>query len=262
MVFWAPIQMLSRLFSVTSWLIAAYLFGLTVAYAQTQQSETLRIGVASNFSQTATELIQVFERQSSIDTQLSIGSTGKITSQIEFGLQLDVFLAADSKRPAYLIDQGFVSNNKSITYAIGRLVLWSPRADLELNQESLIKPSLHHLALANPKLAPFGRAAHESLKSLNAWSFLKNKIVYGENVSQALQFALSGNAELALIAQSQFIALGRGSAWLVPANLHTPIIQNAVQLRASSQVSLFMQFLVSDTARAIIAKYGYELPHG
>ena len=254
--------MLARLFVALLAVLMSFLLACGLAFAQAERAASLKIAVASNFSQVAEELIDVFQQQSSIDARLSIGSTGKITSQIEFGLNIDVFLAADSERPAYLIKQGLVPSNESMTYAIGRLVLWSPRAGLELNQGSLEAANLKHLAIANPRLAPYGRAAQESINAFGISADVQKKLVYGENVSQALQFALSGSAELALIARSQFVALASGSAWLVPDDNHKTIKQQAVRLSSASSAILFMQFLESEGARTIIAKYGYELPHG
>lgn len=254
--------MLARFVAASLSGLLSFVLTSNILFAQPSQHRPLRLAVASNFSNTATELVALFEQQTTIDTQLSIGSTGKITSQIEFGYAVDVFLAADVERPLYLIKKGLVPGNERLTYALGRIVLWSPIENLKLDQNSLQASSLRYLAMANPRLAPYGRAAQQAIEALSVDEVLQDKVVFGENVSQTLQFARSGNAELAFVARSQFIALNEGSAWLVPNNMHEPIEQQAVKLSESSAASLFMQFLASDSARAIIAKHGYELPHG
>ena len=234
----------------------------SVLFAQQKKHESLRVAVASNFSATAVELLELFEQQNDVDTQLNIGSTGKLTSQIEFGLDVDVFLAADRERPTYLIEKGLVIGDKGFTYALGRLMLWSPKANTVIDKQTFDDDNLKHLAMANPRLAPYGRAAQQTIEAMGISLQLKDKIVFGENVSQTLQFARSGNAEYAFIAQSQYLALGSGSTWLVPQTMYDPVEQHAVQLSQSSIASLFMQFLDSETARDIIVKHGYGLPNG
>lgn len=245
------------------WLFALiFFYGDALSKPQDRPAiASINVAVASNFSNTAAELVDVFEQQTSINTQLRIGSTGKLASQIQFGLDVDVFLAADVKRPKYLIDNGFVPTNEGVVYAHGRLVLWSPVDDLKLNKSALESLSLKRVAIANSRLAPYGTAARQAMVSLGVDASLKDKLVYAESVSQALQFARSENVDLAFIANSQFLALNSGSGWLLPESLHEPIKQQAVQLSTRKFATMFMQFLSSDVAREIISKHGYQVPN-
>ena len=174
------------------------------------------------------------------------------------------FLAADEERPALLEEKGAALPGTRFTYAVGRLMLWSPRNDLvDPEAEVLKKDGFRHLAVANPRLAPYGLAAQNVLESLGLWQILQPRLVRGENIGQTFQFVFSGNAELGFVALSQYLGLDparRGSVWLVPESMHAPIRQQAVLLVDDPIARAFLEFLQSPAAREVIRDHGYGLP--
>lgn len=230
------------------------------------QAETTIVAVAANFTKPMTEIAEVFEKTTGHSAKLSFGSSGKFVAQIENAAPFEVFLSADDKNTLALEKSGLAVANNHFTYAIGKLVLWSATANLVDNQgEILNKGGFKHLALADPKLAPYGAAAMEVLKNKNLLNKLQPLFVQGENIAQTYQFVSTGNAELGFVALSQVMENGKissGSAWQVPDNLYTPIRQDVVLLKkgeGNPAASALMQFLKSPEAKAIISKYGYDL---
>lgn len=227
---------------------------------QAYAGETL-VAVATNFTKVARELALVFEKQTGHRVRLSFGSTGKIYAQVIKGAPFDLFLAADQIRPKKLADEGYATG-EPFTYAIGQLVLYSATEDLSTGEASLISDSVNRIAIANPKIAPYGAAAIETLKSFNMLDKLKHKIVRGESVAQAYQFVFTKNAEIGFVARAQMKDTTRGTFWPVPENLHTPIKQDAIQLKNGANnfaTKEFVTFLKGKTARKIILKAGYSL---
>lgn len=238
-----------------------------LAGAANAWAETVTVAVAANFTAPMRQLAAAFEQETGHRTILSFGSSGKFFAQIKNGAPFQVFLSADEQKPAQLEQDGFTLPATRFTYALGRLVLWSanPQLIAEPDGADILKSAnFKHLALANPKLAPYGAAAIETLKSLHVYPALEPKFVTGENVSQTYQFIASGNAELGFIALSQVIADGQisqGSAWIVPTTLHQPIRQDAVALATGKDnpaVDALMEYLRSDQAGAIIKAFGYQ----
>lgn len=226
-------------------------------------ADTTLVAVAANFTKPMTEIAEVFEKISGHTAKLSFGSSGKFVAQIANGAPFEVFLAADDKSPVKLEQEGFVVANSNFTYSIGKLVLWSATANVVDNQgEILTTGGFKHLALADPKLAPYGEAAMEVLKNKNLLDKLQPLFVKGENISQTYQFVSTGNAELGFVALSQVIDTPTGSLWKIPENLYTPLRQNAVLLKKGEDnpaATALLQFLKSPEAQAIIRKYGYGL---
>ena len=221
------------------------------------RAEHLTVAVAANFLKPAREISQAFTTQTGHQVTLSSASTGKHYAQIVNGAPFDLFLAADRRRPQLLEQQGY-DHAPRLTYAIGRLVLWSPETD-RAAEDRLESGTFDYLAIANPRTAPYGQAAREALKSLGLWQSVQEKIVTGESVTQALQFALSGNAQLALVARSQVGALDQaGASWLVPESLHQPIEQQAIALTASPAALTLLEFLRSEESRTIVSRHGYD----
>lgn len=221
----------------------------------------LLVAVAANFAVTARDIGEQFARQSGHQVEFSIGSTGKLYAQITQGAPFDVLLAADQERPRKLQETGHAVAGTQFGYALGRLLLWSPQPDLiDEDPAAVIRnPGLRRLAIANPALAPYGRAARQALEALDAWNDLGGRIVFGENVAQAFAMAASGNAELALVAASQ-ATNGSGSSWRIPAELYDPVRQDAVLLThgADNPAALeFLRFIRSATARNLIRAAGY-----
>jgi molybdate transport system substrate-binding protein len=240
------------------------LFGLLSSQASAGE---VRVAVASNFSAPIQRIVALFQQESGHTVQVSLGSSGKFYSQIKEGAPFDVFLSADEMSPKLLEQEGLAVANTRFVYALGKLVLWSAKPGF-VDDKALVlsKGGYNKIAYADPKLAPYGLAAKETLQTMNLWDKVQSKLVAGENITQTYQFAATGNAELAFIALSQITKDGKeteGSWWIVPANMYSPIRQSAVQLSAArdkAAAQAFMEFLKSEKAVAIIRGSGYELP--
>ena len=237
------------------------LFALQPALAHAGQAH---IAVAANFIAPMKALAAQFEQATGHTLTLSSGSTGKFYAQIKNGAPFDVFLAADDKTPARLLREGDAVQRQ--TYAIGRLVLWSNRPGFIDGSDAVLRQNrFRRLAIANPKLAPYGAAAVEVLAQLKLTDRVQAKFVIGENIAQTYQFVASGNAELGFVALSQVIQDGKltsGSVWLVPATLHSPIRQDAVLLKRGENNeaarALFDYLKTPAAALTLIRSYGYE----
>jgi molybdate transport system substrate-binding protein len=237
--------------------LACLLLGL--AWLGTAHAAPVGVAVASNFANVMPALAERFRQASGHELVVSTASTGKLYAQILHGAPYDVFLAADDEHPRRLEAEGRAVPGSRFTYAVGRLALWSPQAGLALGPETLRRAGFRRLAVANPRLAPYGAAAREVLAGLGLWDGLQPRLVFGENIAQAYQFVASGNAELGLVALAQ-VQQGQGSRWLVPESLHTPLRQDAVLLaraQASPAALAFLAFLRSDAAQAFIRGQGY-----
>lgn len=222
------------------------------------------VAVASNFTAPARKLAEIFTEETGDQVILVFGSTGKHYAQIKNGAPFAAFLAADKERPALLEAQKVALPGTRFTYAVGRLVLWSSHDDFVDSEGGvLLDAGFNHLAIANPKLAPYGQAAKEVLEGMGLWLELQQRMVRGENTGQAFQFVVSGGAELGFVALSQYRGLDpleQGSVWLVPAELHHPIDQQAILLADDPVARAWLEFLNSPTAQGIIQSYGYDLP--
>lgn len=226
----------------------------------------IRVAVAANFTATLKRLGAQFEAQNGHRDRLllSSASTGKHFAQISNGAAFDIFLAADAEHPALLEEQGFGVPGSRFAYAEGQLVLWAPQADPKGDaRDYLGAGQFRRLAIANPRLAPYGLAARRVLERWRLWGPLQDKLVSGENVAQALQFVATGNAEAGFVALSQVRSanLDRGDAhWVIPAELHAPISQHALLLRPGAAAEAFMDFLRTDVAASILRQAGYLVP--
>ena len=196
--------------------------------------------------------------------KLAFGSTGKHYAQIKHGAPFDVFFAADSRRPERLEEEAVAIKGSRFTYAIGKLVLWSPEKDfVDAEGKVLASGNFPHLAVANSRLAPYGYAAKQILTSRSLWDSLKRKMVRGENIGQAFQFVKSGNVKLGFVAYSQLKMPGKkipGSYWLPDPSLYDPIEQQAVLLKEKSAAREFLDYVAGDQGQAIIRSYGYDTP--
>ena len=226
------------------------------------------VAVATNFAGAMTALESAFERDGAHRIRVATGSTGALYAQVTQGAPFDLLLAADRARPERLEAAGHAAPGSRRTYAIGRLVLWSADAARVTSDgvRTLHEATYRKLAIANPELAPYGRAARDMLQALELYEGLRKRIVMGENVGQAHALVATGNAELGLVALSQVMRPGPGgpgSRWDVPPDLHTPIRQDAVLLRHGAQnpaAAAFLRFLFGPGARDIIEAHGYRLP--
>ena len=230
------------------------------------RAEIALVAVASNFSGAIKELEQVFEMESGHLIETVFGSSGRFFAQISNGAPFHVFLSADQDKPVALNKAGLVVEESRFTYALGKLVLWSSQSNLVDSTGQVLKQNnFRRLAIANPRLAPYGIAAIEALENLGLVSGIQGKIIQGENIAQAYQFVSTGNVELGLVAFSQVLQQDRitsGSSWIIPANLYNPIRQDAVLLRngANNQAAIaFLKFIRSEPGRAIIESFGYQV---
>lgn len=248
---------------------AALFFGCAAAllWAVPGQSRAgeANAAVAANFVKPMKEIASRFEERTGHKITLSFGSTGKLYAQIRNGAPFDLFLSADSATPARLEKEGAGVAGSRFTYASGRLALWSPRDGyVDQGGEVLKKGDFRHIAIANPKTAPYGAAARQLLEGMGLWAAIGPRVVQGENIAQTHQFVASGNAELGFIALSQTKdAVGAGgSLWVVPQALYSPIEQDAILLqhgKDNAAARELLAFLKGDEARAVIEAYGYDL---
>lgn len=234
--------------------------------SQAGSAATVLVAVASNFTKPMTEIAEAFEKSTGHKASLSFGSSGKFVSQFENGGPFEVFLSADDKGPIKLEQSGLAVPNTRFTYALGKLVLWSATPGLVDDQgQALSKGGFKHIALADPKLAPYGAAAVDVMKNRGLFDKLQPLFVQGENIAQTHQFVSTGNAELGFVAFSQVIDNGKiagGSGWIIPSDLYKPIRQDAILMKTGAEnpaAPALLNFLKSPEALAIIRKYGYGL---
>ncbi|GAB1395034.1 molybdate ABC transporter substrate-binding protein [Rhodocyclaceae bacterium] len=244
----------------------AKLFALSLLVSTSVFADEVQVAVAANFTAPMKQIATDFEKASGHKAVLAFGATGKFYAQIKNNAPFEILLAADDETPAKLAKEGAAVAASQFTYAKGKLVLWSAKEVIVDDKgEVLKKAGFDHIALANPKLAPYGAAAVEAMKALGVHDALAPKFVTGENIGQTYQFVKSGNALLGFIALSQVTKdnkITEGSAWVVPANLYAPIKQDAIVLeigKGKPAAEALMKFLQGDAAKAVIKSYGYDL---
>lgn len=230
-------------------------------------ADNISVAVASNFIEPMQSLAAAFQQSTGHTVTVSSGASGQFYAQIKHGAPFHILLSADQDKPAQLERDGLGIAGTRFTYAIGKLVLWSPKPNLVDSQAQVLMQ--HHfgkLAMANPDLAPYGQAAVQVLGALKLRDSLQDKIVLGENIGQAYLFVASGQADLGFVGLSQIMhhgTLSSGSVWMIPAGLYRPIKQDAVLLQAgqnSQAAQQFLAYLKTDPARRLISSYGYSFP--
>jgi len=224
----------------------------------TAQAGEVRIAVASNFAEVTRPLGQEFMQTTGHRVIASHASTGKLYAQIVNGAPFEIFLAADRDRPQKLEADQIAIKGTRFTYAVGQLVLWSRTVPLE-SEAALAELQFDHLAIANEKFAPYGRAAMEYLGHLGLWEEVQPKLVRGENIGQTFQFVHSGSAGLGLVARGQVMDR-EGFTYAIPPDLYAAIDQQAVMLKESKTARAFLAFLRSGKAQRIIKSHGYRTP--
>lgn len=239
---------------------------LALLLGQALHAEEVTVAVAANFSAPVQKIATAFAAATGHKATVVVGSTGKLYAQIKNGAPFQVLLSADDETPTRLGQEGAGIAASQFTYATGRLVLWSRQPRLVDDKGEVLRSGrFDHLALADPKLAPYGAAAVDTMTKLGLIASLQPKLVQGESIGQAYQFVSTGNAALGFVALSQVMVEGKiveGSAWVVPATLHSPLRQDAILLNAgkdSAAAAAFMAFLRSDAAKAVIRSFGYEV---
>ena len=237
-----------------------------LALSAAAQAEVVQIAVAANFTAPARALAEIFARTTGHEAKLSFGATGAFYTQIKNGAPFDILLAADDERPIRLEKEGDTVPGSRFTYAVGQLVLWSAKPGLVDGEGAVLKGgNFNKIAIANPKLAPYGAAAVETMDKLGLAAALTPKLVTGESIGQTYNFIATGNAELGFVALAQVLDGGKlksGSMWVVPAKYHAPIIQDAVILKraaANPAAKAWMALMRSPNTQDFIRSYGYEV---
>ncbi|MFE1573067.1 molybdate ABC transporter substrate-binding protein [Comamonas odontotermitis] len=237
---------------------------LSAVFCAHAQADEVAVAVAANFTAPMQKIAAQFEKDTGHKATLSFGATGKFYAQINNGAPFGILLAADDTTPEKLAKEGKAVDASRFTYAIGQLVLWSKQANYVDDKGQVLKTGdYQHIAIANPKLAPYGLAAMQTLDKLGLTAQVQPRVVQGENIGQTYQFAASGNAQLGFVALSQVMEGGQlreGSAWIVPEAMHEPIRQDAIVLNSAKDnpaAKALMEYLKGDKARAVIKSYGY-----
>jgi|LNFM01.1.fsa_nt_gb molybdate transport system substrate-binding protein len=242
--------------------MAAGLLAPDAAPAVATDAKQVKVAVAANFTEPARVIATAFEKATGNRLILSFGSTGQFFAQIKQAAPFEVFLAADKATPTKAVEEGLAVPGTQFTYALGKLVLYSTMPALATGESALKSPKFAKIAIANPATAPYGAAALEVMKALGVHDVLAGKIVQGQNIGQAYQFVASGNAEIGFVALSQIAEVDGGSRWVVPGNLHKPILQDAVLLRVGEgnpAARALLDYLKGKDAQAVIEKFGYGI---
>lgn len=244
--------------------ILATLAFVLLGCAASVRAGEVQVAVAANFAAPFAKIGERFTAATGHTLKVSSGATGKFYAQIVHGAPFEVLLSADDTTPGKLVAEGHAVAGTAFTYALGRLALWSAQPGLVDPQGAVLaSAAIKHVAIANPKVAPYGAAAMEVLRARGLAEALAPRLVTGESIAQAFQFVATGNAEIGFVALSQVQGPGqppRGSFWLVPAALHGEIRQDAVLLRAGEKnpaARALLDFLRSEPARAVIREFGY-----
>lgn len=257
--------------AVTFALVSAVLVSLLlsqVSMAQ-QASPELVVAAAADLNSALPEISHAFEKKTGIKVKLSFGASGAITQQIRNGAPFDIFFSADMDYPKQLIASGEADGSTLYEYAVGRLVLWVPSEsplDVRKGMEILLDPSVKKIAIANPQHAPYGRAALEALKHAGVYDRVMDRLVMGENISQAAQFVESGNAQVGFVALAHAAApamRGKGKYWEIPMDYYLPLAQGAVGLAHSQrkkEASQFLEYVKSNEVAETLRRYGFTLP--
>lgn len=239
---------------------------LSLLAFNTAWADEVQVAVAANFTAPVQAIAKAFEKDTGHKLVAAYGATGQFYAQIKHGAPFDVFLAADDTTPKKLEAEKETVPGSRFTYAIGTLALWSAKEGyVDAKGEVLKKNEYKHLSIANPKAAPYGLAATQVLAKLGLTDKVKDKIVEGQNITQAYQFVSTGNAELGFVALSQIFKDGKvshGSAWIIPESMHDPIKQDAVILKKGENnpaAKALTEYLKGPKAEAIIKSYGYQL---
>lgn len=237
---------------------------LCLVSTHVSQADEVHVAVAANFLATLQQIADGFGRHSGHRVVISSGSTGKLYAQIVHAAPYEIFLAADAERPRRLVEDGYAVKDSRYTYALGRLVLWSRDARrVDAAGAVLRTGTFAHLAMANPRTAPYGQAAKQVLQHLGVWTSLRARVVQGEDIGQVMQFVDSGAAELGFVAYAQVKRRAGGSSWRVPQAYHAPLQQQVVLLRRGARAPAalaFMRYLRGAEARGIMEEAGYDVP--
>jgi len=230
---------------------------------------TITVAAAADLTDAINEIVANFQKATGCTVRVSTGSSGNFLSQIENGAPFDVFFSADIEYPRKLEAEGLAAPGSTYLYAVGKIVLWvrsDSRVDISNGLAALRDPSVRKVAIANPQHAPYGRAAQQALRNAGVYDAVKNRLVLGENISQAAQFVESGNAEAGILALSLVLSPGlkdKGRLWSISENLYAPIEQGVVLVRASKNpqgAEAFLNYIKTPETAALLERYGFTLP--
>lgn len=248
-----------------SFLLAVFLLSSIIA-CQSPSNNKLSIATASNMQYAMEVLADKFKKETGVDCDIILGSSGKLTAQIIEGAPYDLFVSADINFPKAVKEAGFASQAPKV-YAYGKLVLWTMDEKIKPSIEQLSNKAIKHIALANPKTAPYGKAAVEVLEYYLLHPSIGTKLVYGESISQTNQFILSGSAEIGFTAKSVVLSpqLKNSGLWIdIDSEIYSPIEQAVVLLKGKKEkhdlALKFYEFLSSKEAKRILSEYGYDVP--
>jgi molybdate transport system substrate-binding protein len=251
--------------------VAAVALFLPAQLGHSAQQQKLRIAAASDLQFAMADLSGQCEKQTGTATDITYGSSGNFFAQIQNGAPFDLFFSADIDYPEKLDAAGLTEPGSLNKYAVGRIVIWVPsesKIDVARQKwDSLLLAGVQRIAVANPQHAPYGRAAVEALKRAGMYDQVQSRLVYGENISQAAQFVQSGNAQVGIIALSLALspAMKDGKRWGIPVEGYSAIEQGAVIIKNSQNKDAarkFLEFVKSDSGRAILARFGFAIPGG
>lgn len=227
-------------------------------------AEDVQVAVAANFTKPMEKIAADFEKATGNKVMTSFGASGKLVEQMKNGAPFEIFLSADQKNPLKLEEEKLDVPGSRFTYAVGKLVLWSAKPGSVDDKGDVLKTAdFQHIAIADPKTAPYGKAALDTMTKLGLLETLQPKIVQGDSIAQTKEFVSSGNAELGFVALSQVIKDSSGSSWTVPQALYEPLYQDAILLKTgenSPAAKALLAYLKSAPAQAVIKAFGYELP--
>jgi len=243
-------------------LLSSCLFLLFNSCTQNKKSK-LTIATAANMKFAMQEMVEEFQDETGVECEIIVGSSGKLTAQVKEGAPYDLFVSADMKFPNILFESGLTMGKPQI-YAYGSLVIWTMNTQLKADFKTFSKKQVNHIALANPKTAPYGRAAVEVLKKKNLFDTMNSKFVFGESIAQTNQFIISYVAEIGFTSKSIVLSpnmKGKGNWKDVDSSLYSPIKQGVVILKNRDQnikeAKSFKEFLFSDKGKEILNKFGY-----
>lgn len=243
------------------------LFACLLFLSMSIHAEKITVAAASDLKFAMDEIISTFKNANSGDeVDVVYGSSGNFHTQIQQGAPYDLFFSADIAFPQELVKSGLAASGVT-PYAIGRIVLWSASLDAtKMTLASLTDPAITHIAIANPKHAPYGKRAEEALRASGLWAKVEPKLIYGENIAQTTQFVQTGNAQVGIIALSLAGSpelAKKGGYWLIPDNLHEPLEQGFIITQRAEHNALakrFADYMISPPIRVVMAKYGFVLP--
>jgi len=242
---------------------------LALSIAGAARAQDIRVAAAADLKFAMQDVAAQFEKKTGTKVDVTYGSSGNFFSQLQNGAPFDLFFSADIDYPRKLEAAGLAEPGTLYEYAIGRIAIWTPAGSkvdvFSQGWNTLLDASVQKIAIANPEHAPYGRAAVSALQKADIYEQVKSKLVYGENISQAAQFVQSGNAQAGIVAMSLAVSPGMadGKRWEIPADMHPPIEQTVIIMKAAAKkeaARAFLEFVKGDAGRATLAKYGFTFP--